>query len=741
MQTLLITICLLGLAVIGLSIRILIRKDHFGAHDVGADREMRRRGIHCSTSQDREARRANPHRIDVKRLIWLPMVVVVLSGCGVKTQLKRADKKYDMGEYYAAAEAYKKVYPKISAKTQRELKAQIAYRQGECYRHINNSKAASSYQNAVRYKYQLQDSTVFISQARALQYQGKYKEAEKAYMQYLEGHPEDFAAQAGVFSCRQIDEWKKEKSRYRINLSKEFNNKRSSNFSPMYIGANADAMMFTSNRSVQSNAKKKKTKLSPITGQQTFNLWTSRKNAAGKWEEISLPEGLYGEEEESDEQKSDSSSTKGTGQRELGVCCFSSDGRTMYFTFSCPVIGQDQGAKIYRSDRTGGAWGEAQEVKLWNDSSITAAHPALCPTGDTLYFVSDAPGGMGGKDIWYSTEESGGWSVPLNMGPKVNTSGDEMFPYVHADGKLYFASNGQPGYGGLDLFYMDRDSNVFNMGQPFNSNGDDFGITFAGNSQNGMFSSNRGQKKGIDRIYEFVLPEMEFIVEGIVKDNDGNPVSDAQLRLIGDDGTNSKLAVRRDGTYRIRLNRNARYAMLATARGHLNATTKLNTLNLKDSKTYTEDFVLAPVSRPVKMDNIFYEFGSAELTKDSETGLNDLVKMLTDNPNITIELAAHTDMKGDSVFNVRLSERRAESVARYLIQHGIEAERLSTVGYGKQKPVVADEALHKQYRWIPIEQELTPEFILSLKEEQQEICNTLNRRTEFRVVRTTYKLY
>ena len=407
-------------------------------------------------------------------------------------------------------------------------------------------------------------------------------------------------------------------------------------------------------------------------------------------------------------------------------------------------------AKIYTSSRAGGEWGEPQEVKLFNDSSITVGHPSLCHTGDTLYFVSDAQGGFGGKDIYMAELDGSDWVNVQNMGPSINTPGNEMYPCIHPDGTLYFSSTGHPGYGGLDIFKAERDTTlhsdsivwtIYNMGAPFNSNGDDFGITFEGNSQNGFFSSNRGQKKGVDQIYRFVLPEMEFLVSGLVTDNQGEPVSDAALRLVGDDGTNTRLQVHRNGTYKIKIKKDTRYVMLATARGYLNSRESFNTLNLTDSKTYEQNFSLAPVSKPVTMDNIFYEFGKWDLTPASEQGLQSLVKLLKDNPNITIELSAHTDMKGDSAFNVNLSEKRAQSVCNYLIQNGIEPERLTPVGYGKQKPVVADKALHDKYPFIPQEQTLNETFILSLPADQQEICNQINRRTEFKVLRTTYKLY
>ena len=675
-------------------------------------------------------------------------IVLCLTSCSIQQRIKRADKKFAIGEYYTAADMYKQCYSRLSTQKDRELKGYVAYRQGECYRYINNPRAANCYQSALRCKYQLQDSTIYLHAAQVLQYQGKYKEAIKHYDSYLEAHPTDYVAMAGKYACMKIDEWKRETSRYRISEAKEFNQKRTSNFAPMFIGSNNDAIMFASNRQEKQKGGSKKLKRpSNVTGQQLFQLYQTRKNAAGEWEEIELAEGLYGEAEE--EQTNDSTGGKQAGTAEMGVCSFTSDGRTMYFTYSKPVNGQDLGAKIYRSDRSSGEWGEPQEVKLFADSSITVGHPALNPSGDTLYFVSDALGGMGGKDIWRAELDNNEWVNPQPLGAGINTSADEMYPYVHADGTLYFASNGHPGYGGLDLFKATRDTTVtdsvvwilFNLGAPFNSNGDDFGITFAGETQDGFFSSNRGDKKGYDKIYQFTLPEMEFLAEGLITDEEGTPLSDAQLRIVGSDGTNSKVNARRDGTYKIKLKKDVKYVMLVTARGYLNDKQQWNTLDLKDSKTYTMNFALSPISRPVKMENIFYEFGRWELSGASEEELLKLVKLLQDNPNITIELSAHTDMKGSDEFNMELSQKRAQSCCDFLIAHGIETERLTPVGYGESKPVVCDKSLNKQYPFIPVEQVLDEAFISTLPEEKQEICHQINRRTEFKVVKTTYKLY
>ena len=675
-------------------------------------------------------------------------LLLCLSGCSVQQRVKRADKKFAIGEYFTASDIYKQCYSQLSTKKDRELKGYTAFRQGECYRILNNQRAANCYQSAIRCKYQLQDSTVYLHYAQVLQFQGKYKDAAKNYDLYLQAHPTDYVAQAGKYACQKIDEWKKETSRYKVSEAKEFNEKRTSNFAPMFVGSSGDAMIFTSNRQEkQKSGSKKLKRTSGVTGQHLFQLYQTRKNAAGAWEDIELAEGLY-DEEESDEQKNDSTA-KDAGAAEMGVCCFSKDGKIMLFTYSKPVNGQDLGAKIYKSERASGQWSTPTEVKIFADSTITCGHPALSPDGEKLYFASDAPSGQGGKDIWVAEMDGGEWGNPQPLDKTINTSGDEMYPYVHEDGTLYFASNGHPGYGGLDIFKASQDTInsdsviwiLYNMAAPFNTNGDDFGITFEGESQNGFFSSNRNDKKAFDKIYRFILPEMEFYAEGKITDVLGEVITDAKIRLVGSDGTNSRINARKDGTYKIKLKKDVKYVMLVTARGFLNTKEQWTTLDLKDSKTYEMDFALNPISKPVTMDNVFYEFGRWELTQQSEAEMLKLVKLLQDNPNITIELSAHTDMVGNEEFNMELSQKRAQSCCDYLIKHGIEKERLTPVGYGKQKPVIADVAIHKKYPFIPHEQVLDEAFITSLSAEQQEICNQINRRTEFKVITTTYKLY
>jgi len=404
-----------------------------------------------------------------------------------------------------------------------------------------------------------------------------------------------------------------------------------------------------------------------------------------------------------------------------------------------------RGTEILSSNRAGGTWSIPQKIKIFKDSTISVAHPAISPDGITLYFVSDSKKGLGGKDIWKATLEKGECKFIEDLGPEINTPGDEMFPGLRADGTLFFASNGRPGFGGLDIFKATPKKGggwiVENMGAPINSSSDDFGITFSGNSEKGYFSSNRNELKGNDAIWSFELPELAYGVEGKVVDEKGSPLPDAIIRLVSTSGVNARVQTKKDGTYRIKLDKDMDCIMLAASRGYLNQKNSVSTQGLTDSKIYTVNFQLSAISRPVQLENIFYEFGKWNLTPASENGLQALVKILNDNPNITIELSANTDFIGNNESNKQLSEKRAKSVVDYLISHNIASDRLTSVGNGKDKPVVVDANLAKKYPFLKENDVLDEPFVTKLTPEQQEITNQINRRTEFRVLKTTYKLY
>ena len=647
--------------------------------------------------------------------IYVLFLLIVSSLYSCKSaKLSDAEEKQRIGEYYEAAAIYRKVYTKTSPK-KRDLRGYIAYRMAECNRLINNTgKATSAYMNAIRYDYP--DSTVYLRMGQMLQKTGRYPEAIKNYDIYMENDPSNLLAINGIQGCELAPGWKKNPTRYEVRRMDKFNSRRGE-FSPMLAGDKYDQLYFASSRSKDKDAK-----VSAITGQNNNNLFLVKQDEKGAWlAPVELEDEVNTEYDE-------------------GTPSFSPDGNTMYYTYCAQDPEGPRTAEIYISTRSSAKWGKGTRATIVKDSVTALGHPSISPDGKYLYFVSDAVGGFGGKDIFRARVAGNDFGPMENLGEEINTPGDEMFPYVRDSVTLYFASNGHPGMGGLDLFKATQDSTgkwkVENLGAPINSMADDFGITFAGKEERGFFCSNRNDARGYDHIYTITI-----FIEGIVNDVDEYPIEDATVRIVGKDGLNVKVPVKKDGTYRVELERDIRYVMMASARGYLNQNYELHTGPEEKNETYIVDFFLSPISKPVVIDNIFYDFDKATLRPESKKALDEMIKMLNDNPNVTIELGAHTDRKGTDQYNERLAQRRAQSVVDYLIAGGIEAARLEAKGYGESVPKTINKKMAKQFDFLKEGDVLTEEFILALPPEQQEIADQINRRTEFKVLRTNYNLF
>lgn len=652
--------------------------------------------------------------------IYILFLLIVSSLYSCKSaKLSDAEEKQRIGEYYEAAAIYRKVYTKTSPK-KRDLCGYIAYRMAECNRLINNTaKATSAYMNAIRYDYP--DSTVYLRMGQMLQKTGRYPEAIKNYDIYMENDPSNLLAINGIQGCELAPGWKKNPTRYEVRRMDKFNSRRGE-FSPMLAGDKYDQLYFASSRSKDKDAK-----VSAITGQNNNNLFLVKQDEKGAWlAPVELEDEVNTEYDE-------------------GTPSFSPDGNTMYYTYCAQDPEGPRTAEIYISTRSSAKWGKGTRATIVKDSVTALGHPSISPDGKYLYFVSDAVGGFGGKDIFRARVAGNDFGPMENLGEEINTPGDEMFPYVRDSVTLYFASNGHPGMGGLDLFKATQDSTgkwkVENLGAPINSMADDFGITFAGKEERGFFCSNRNDARGYDHIYSFERPTITIFIEGIVNDVDEYPIEDATVRIVGKDGLNVKVPVKKDGTYRVELERDIRYVMMASARGYLNQNYELHTGPEEKNETYIVDFFLSPISKPVVIDNIFYDFDKATLRPESKKALDEMIKMLNDNPNVTIELGAHTDRKGTDQYNERLAQRRAQSVVDYLIAGGIEAARLEAKGYGESVPKTINKKMAKQFDFLKEGDVLTEEFILALPPEQQEIADQINRRTEFKVLRTNYNLF
>lgn len=652
---------------------------------------------------------------------WILVVILLLGfvSCGADRNIKKGDKYLSLGEYYDAAEQYKQAYRRIPPK-ERKARGQVSKKIALANDYINSSaKAIAAYRNVIRYH---QDSPeTHLKLAENLMKQGQYGDAAKEYQIVLDSLPGNKAAKEGLLAASEAPAEKKNASKYIVKKMDVFNSRRS-DYSPMLFGDQYDQLYFTSTRNEAQGDE-----LSGITGVKPGDIFYSEKDDKGHWgRPQTIESGLNTEFDE-------------------GTLAFSPDGREMYITQCTTDPSYPRYAKIAASNRADASWGKATPLEISRDTLSSFAHPAISPDGNWLYFVSDMPGGKGGLDIWRVRLIGGTTGGVENLGEPINTPGDEEFPTFRPNGDLYFSSNGHGGLGGLDIFIAkvgkDHKFHLEHPGYPLNSQGDDFGCTFEGPHNRGFFSSNRGDARGWDHIYSFELPEIVQTVKGWVYEMEGYELPAAQVYMVGDDGTNLKLSVKGDGSFEQVIKPGVDYIMLASCKGYLNHKEELKVDSVSESKEYTLQFPLASIRVPVMIDNIFYDFDKATLRPESKKALDELVKLLNDNPNVTIELSAHCDYKGPAEYNKKLSQERANNVVAYLTEHGIAKDRLTPVGYGKEKPKTVRKKLTEKYPWLKENDVLTEDFIKKLDKDKQEICNQLNRRTEFIVLRTTYGMF
>jgi outer membrane protein OmpA-like peptidoglycan-associated protein/tetratricopeptide (TPR) repeat protein len=655
----------------------------------------------------------------LKHTILFVITLLAVTSCAVDKNLKRGEQYLALGEYYDAANEFKRAYSKTPSK-EKQKRGERAKKMAFCYdKSLQTQKAIAAYKNTIRYNVATPEDR--LAYARLLLKNGEYKNAAQEFKTVLDSLPNSTLAKNGLQSALSAAETKEKGSRYTVKKMDVFNSRRAE-YAPQLFGDQYEQLYFTSTRNEAEGDE-----LSGITGTKPADIFVSTKDDKGKW---SKPEPVSG--------------GVNTAYDE-GACCFTPDGREMYLTQCTTDPSYPRYAQIVKSNRSDAAWGKATEVKLINDTLSSYAHPAISPDGEWLYFVSDMPGGKGGLDIWRIRLTQAGLGGVENLGSPINTEGNESFPTFRPNGDFYFSSDGHPGMGGLDIFIAkvgkDGKYHLEHPGYPLNSQGDDFGMTFEGPYNRGFFSSNRNDGRGWDHIYSFENPEIVQNVVGWVYEQDGYELQAAEVYIVGNDGTNQKIGVKSDGSFSYQVEPGVDYLFLATCKGYLNHKEELSVKPVDESKEYVLQFALPSISAPVVIDNVFYDFDKATLREESTAALDRLVTLLNDNPNITIELSAHCDFRGSDAYNKRLSQLRAESCVNYLTAHGIAKERLTPVGYGEEKPKKVRKKLTEKITWLKEGDELTEEYIGKLDEEKQEICNQLNRRTEFIVLRTTYGMF
>ena len=647
--------------------------------------------------------------------IIVAISALCMTSCG-GAKLATADAQMARGEYFDASKTYRKIYNKLK-RDERSKRGEVAYKMGEAHRKLGQyARASAAYQNAIRYGYPEDKAQLYLAQM--LQADGKYAQAARAFEEYLMLHPESEEASTGLDGAVLAQRLKEHPTRYVVKNAKLFNSRRA-DFAPMF---NGDVLYFTTtNEKVRGDAR------SEITGMKRSDIWMVKKNEQGQWQR---PEAVEGDlNSEMDE----------------GIMSFSPDGSMMYLTKARRSPSSNTGVEIFTSQRSDAAWSAPVKFEITSDTISSYGHPAVSPDGQWLYFTSDMPG-KGGKDIWRINLNERVGSLE-NLGDDINTAGNEEFPYMLTDSIMIFSSDGHPGLGGLDMFQAalqpDGSWIVSNMGTPLNSPGDDFGITFdrKADTPQGYFSSNRGDARGYDHLYSFELPDLKIRLEGYVTDLEEEPIEGAVVRIVGTDGSNQRTTTRPDGSFSFPLQRGISYAMMAGARGFLNARQEFSTDTAETDAEYGIDFMLASLSKPNIVENIFYDYDKATLRPESTEALDELVKLLKDNPNITIEMTSHTDRHGTAEYNIDLSNRRAKSVVDYLIAAGISPDRLKYQGFGKSRPKTVTKRVNRLFPQFNEGDEVTEEFILALPEEaDRDAADQINRRTEFNVLSVDYNM-
>ena len=680
-------------------------------------------------------------KINFKFLLF-SLFLILFSSSDLDAQKKnrvtqKADRAFESEMYFEASELYKKGYKKTKNKA---IKAEILYKQAECYRFTGKfKKAANFYKKAVKAKFNNSNPIAILRYADMLMMVGNYEKALDQYKKYSKKVPTDTKAEKGIKSCEFAINWINNPTRYLISKMDVVNSKNN-DFSPAFGNRDYTKLYFVSSRKGSSNDK-----IDERTGEFFTDIYSTSLDKKGKWS------------------KPKAELNPINSENHEGTLCLNQNGTTMFFTTCQSENKKSLGCEISISQLKGKIWGSLNKLEVKVDSNTTIGHPTISADEKVVIFSAEMNGGYGGKDLWMVTRVARGqWSEPANLGPAVNTGGDEMFPFLHNDGSLYFASNGHVGMGGLDIFKSVLDDNgiyvsAINLKSPINSSADDFGMIVERKSERGYFTSNRktwtgtdgvvNRSNGSDNIYQFELPPLVLTLQGVITDTKtGAVVTGATVKLVGDDESALEVATDNTGSYNFELNPLTTYEILVSKEGYLNNKVAETTVGIDINTDIVRDINLDPVKKEIILPRIEYDFAKSELRPQSILDLDLLIITLNENPNIIIELNSHTDFRGTSSQNSKLSQERANVCVEYLISNGISSDRLVPNGKGELEPYVltADDAKHDERGGFfskKIFKEgdvLTESYINKLKKKFKELAHQYNRRTTFRVLREDY---
>lgn len=640
-----------------------------------------------------------------------------------------ADNLYNEGKSFKSCEQYANAYYKLDSRDKLE-RADLAEKIGDIYSSVKDYRKAY-----IWYKKSLSTKdTVFnrcqkvLNTAFCLKRINDIDRYEKRY--HIKRKQNDSIVSSIRYVVKPFD----------------IVNSRFDDYSPSFRGEDSNVLYFSSNRTLYGKNGKKK---SLVTGDYFSDIYRTQftdefiqevKKKGNKKKILPVYKTVYLDEIQwiKPIRLKDSVANSPVDD---GVLCCSLDGKKAFFTTSRRSKGRFIGAKIYSADVNNKF--ELKNPSLLNivGDSINIGHPAISPDGKTLCFAANMDGGYGGTDIWYSIKRGAKWLKPVNLGQEINSSGNEAYPYFNEKGELFIASDGHGGLGGLDIFKVIGDYGSYelkNLASPINSSADDFGIIYRSNKDSGFFTSSRG-KKGDTDIYSFEYSPFKFSLDIKIFDKRLNlPLVGALVKMIDSNGKSVKVRTDDNGFAKINWKDKSEVSFSINHSGYFKTSFTIDTQHNQDDENFARHLNLNRIDAIIEVQNIFYDFGLSTLREKSKIALKELVELLNDNPNITIELGAHTDMVGDVDDNQTLSQARAQSVIDYLIKNGIDKERLIPVGYGESTPKTVSIEDANKYNFLQSGQHLSPAYINTLTSDQQDVVGQLNRRTEFKVISLDY---
>lgn len=694
--------------------------------------------------------------MNIKNLLLAALLVFSFTLVGQQSAINKADEAFANGNYAESAELSATAYEKISPKNAkaRASKAGMAAKAAVSYKMIfNYDESISWFQRAIDLKHWEKDPHVYFEIAELYRKLGEYDKAKQNYQLFLELVPLDKRAENALASMTKAVVLKDNRTRYSV--KNEFKiNTDNIDMAPAIADRKGNTIVFGSTRKAPVGSG-----VDPIIGEPYFNIWQAEFDKKGNWTEpVPFADG-------------DSINT----EYNEGTMAFDGRLRKMFFT-RCPnEKKQNLGCQIWISERKGRSWGLPSKIDFGVPDSISIGHPCSTEDGMKLIFASDMPGGQGGMDLWITeyNKRADSWSAPVNLGPEINSPGDELFPTFALNGDLLYSSNGLSGLGGLDIFRAEKEgendkwSSPKNLGTPINSDKDDFHLLEV-DKRNGYFSSNRSGSKGaknLDDIWSYNLPPNLFDLKVIVTEiGSTDKIDGVTVEVTQKGGSSFKGVTNSQGTVfwdkqpngdRF-INEEAEYSIkLGVKEGYHENTesSTFTTVGLEFDQNFIIEMGLL-AKKPIILPEVRYDLGSAVLQViegeiNSKDSLNYVFDLLEEYPGMVLKLMSHTDSRGSAAANEKLALARAKSCVDYLVnEKGVNPDRLVPVGKGENSPrtvyKVGDKyQVKKPQGEVEFEEILlTEKYINQFKRSNKDLFKQLhqyNRRTEADVVRMDWK--